>query len=846
MVDEQPPQKPPAQGDDTPAVGPTTNEVNAGKVILRIIEDELQTSYLDYAMSVIVGRALPDVRDGLKPVHRRILYSMNDLSIRHNQPYRKCATVVGDVLGKYHPHGDQSVYDALVRLAQDFSMRYPLVDGQGNFGSVDGDPPAAMRYTEARLAKISDELLQDLDKEAVEMAENFDGRLKEPTVLPAKVPNLLVNGSSGIAVGMATNIPPHNLSEVCEAVIAVIRNPEIDTLDIVKIMPGPDFPTGGIIQGRTGIMQYFASGRGKLRVRSVITQEKAKGDRIRLIISELPYMLNKADLITEIANGIKDKKLDGISDIRDESDRDGIRVVLDLKQGANPEIVENQLLHQTRVQVTFGVIMLSLVDGQPKVLGVKAIIEEYITHRKKIVRARTAYDLKKAKEKEHLLEGLVIALDHIDDVIALIKAARSTEEARAKLMSTYALSERQSSAILEMRLSRLTNLEQAKVRDELDATRKIIADLEDILAHEQRILDIIVNELTMLKETYNSRRRTQIMDGGEEVLDLEDLIEPEDVVVTISNENYCKRQPIAAYRAQHRGGKGITAATTKDEDSIQHLFVANTHAWLLIFTDKGKVYWKKVYNLPEGSRQSKGKPIINLVKVEPDERVQAVIPVREFTDDKFLFFATKNGTVKKTQLSAYGNVRESGIIALNLQEHDALVSVLLTSGTDTIFLASRKGMAVRFSEEDVRAMGRNSTGVIGIRLAEKDEVVDAIISHDNQQVLTVTENGYGKRTAVEEYRHISRGGKGVINILTSERNGKVAAVKSVSDAQDIMLISAQGITIRTPASGISSIGRSTQGVRIMNLRDGDKVVACTVLDHENGDDVPAETEVEKV
>jgi DNA gyrase subunit A len=800
-------------------------------IIPQIIEDELQRSYLDYAMSVIIGRALPDVRDGLKPVHRRILYAMNDLAVRHNQPYKKCARIVGEVLGKYHPHGDVAVYDSLVRMAQDFSLRYPLIDGQGNFGSVDGDSPAAMRYTEARLSRVSDEMLQDLDKETVAMVENFDGSLKEPSVLPAKLPNLLVNGSSGIAVGMATNIPPHNLQEVCAAAITLIDHPDTDALELAKLMPGPDFPTGGIIQGRTGIMQYYGSGRGKLRVRAVVSREQHK-DRTRLVISEIPYQLNKSDLITEIADGVKDKKLDGISDIRDESDRDGMRIVIELKKDANADFVENTLMHHTRCQVTFGVIMLAIVDGQPKVLGIKPIIEQHLLHRKQVVRKRTEFDLRKAEEKEHVLEGLVIALDHIDAIITLIKKAKNTEEARTGLMSGYGLSERQSNAILEMRLSRLTGLEQGKIRDDLVATKKLIADLKDILASEPRILQIIKTELKEVSDTYQTRRKTQIVDGGDEEINLEDLIEPEDVVVTISHENYCKRLPVSTYRAQNRGGKGITAATTKEEDYIEHLFIANTHSWLLVFTDKGKVYWTKVYNLPEGSRQGKGRPMINIVKMEPGEKVRTVIPVKEFSEDKFLLFATKNGLLKKTSLSAYSNVRQNGINAINLEENDDLVRVRLTSGQDTIFIASASGMAVLCSESDVRAMGRTSTGVIGIRLEKDDEVVDMFISHENQTILTVTENGYGKRTEAGEYRHISRGGKGVINIMTSDRNGKVVACRSVEENHDLMIISKNGITIRTPINGISVIGRNTQGVRLMNLKGSDKVVACTLIEHE--------------
>jgi DNA gyrase subunit A len=835
-----------------------------------VIEEELQVSYLDYAMSVIVGRALPDVRDGLKPVHRRILYAMNDMANRHNQPYKKCARIVGEVLGKYHPHGDIAVYDSLVRMAQSFSLRYPLVDGQGNFGSVDGDPAAHMRYTEARMTKVADEMLADLEKETVLMTENFDGSLKEPSVLPARLPNLLVNGSSGIAVGMATNIPPHNLGEVCEAAIALIDNPDIDTLELAKLMPGPDFPTGGVIVGKTGILQYYGGGRGKLIVRSVISHEamgkrgKAKagaktevkidgttesesdaktdtkvenvesGGRTRIVITEIPYQLNKSDLIKEIAAAVKEKRLDGISDIRDESDRDGMRIVIEVKKDANPEYVENKLLHHTRLQTTFGVILLSLVDGQPKVLGIKPILEQYVLHRRNVVRRRTAFDFVRAKEKEHLLEGIVIALDSIDAVVALIKRNKSVDDARAALMEAYHLSDRQANAILEMRLSRLAALEQSKIREELEATRKTIIELAAILADERRILAILRKELQDLAEAYPSPRRTRIQEAGEQEIDLEDLIEPEDVVVTISGENYCKRLPADTYRTQGRGGKGVTGATMKEEDFIQHLFIANTHDWLLVFTDKGKVYWTKVYNIPEGSRQAKGKPIINIVKVAPGEKVRAVIPVKEFAEDKYLFFVTRSGTVKKTALSAYGNVRESGIIALNLEEQDDLVTVLLTSGHDTIFIATADGMAVRFSEEDVRAMGRNSTGVIGIRVEAKDRVVDAIIAHENQAILTVTENGYGKRTDAADYRHITRGGKGVINILTSDRNGQVAAVRCVDERHDLMLISKNGITIRTPVSGVSVIGRNTQGVRLMRLKEGDKVIACTVVEHENG------------
>jgi len=806
-------------------------------VIDQPIGEELQRSYLDYAMSVIIGRALPDIRDGLKPVHRRILYAMSDLAMRYNQPYKKCARIVGEVLGKYHPHGDQSVYDALVRMAQDFSMRVPLIDGQGNFGSIDSDPAAHMRYTEARLMKVADEMLQDIDKETVDMAENFDGSLEEPTVLPAKLPNLLVNGSTGIAVGMATNIPPHNPIEIAKAAIALIENPNIDTLELAGIAPGPDFPTGGIVLGKTGIMQYYGSGRGKLIVRSVVTKEVVK-NRTRLIVHEIPYMVSKADIITQIAELVKDKKIDGVSDIVDESDREGIRVVIELKKDATPEVVENSLYVHTNLQVTFGVIMLSIVEGRPRVLGIKDVLSHYVRHRQSVVRRRTAYDLKKAKEKEHLLEGLVIALDHLDAVVALIRKAKDVETARTGLVGSFKLTEIQANAILEMRLSRLTNLEQAKVRDDLAATKALITELEDILAHEPRILKIIVEELSHIIATYPSPRRTKLQDGGDVEIDLEDLIEPEDVVVTVSDQGYAKRIAVDAYRAQGRGGKGIIASTTKEEDFSRHLIVANTHSWLLVFTDKGKVYWTKAYKLPEGARQAKGKPIVNIVNITPEERVRAIIPVREFPDDRYLLFVTKNGLLKKTALSAYGNVRQNGIIALNLEEGDELVDVLHTSGTDTIFIATADGMAVRCSEDEVRAVGRGSTGVIGIRMEKGDAVVSAVLSKENEMILAITANGYGKRTAPDEYRHISRGGKGVINIMTSDRNGKVVAVRSVRDNQDVMLISKGGITIRTPSTGISLIGRNTQGVRIMRLESNDKIVACTVIDGDEEDTAP--------
>ncbi|MDD9953537.1 MAG: DNA gyrase subunit A [Candidatus Woesearchaeota archaeon] len=755
-----------------------------------------------------------------------------DIQVENKHEFVANGMLAHNCLGKYHPHGDQSVYDALVRMAQDFSLRLPLVSGQGNFGSIDSDPPAAMRYTEARLAKISDEMLQDLDKETVEMVPNFDGSLKEPSVLPAKVPNLLMNGSSGIAVGMATNIPPHNLQEVAAATTAYIDNPEIETFDLAKLMPGPDFPTGGVIQGKTGIMQYYGGGRGKLKVRAVITLEET-GNKKKLIISEIPYMVSKSLLVAEIANAVKSKKVEGIADILDESDRKGMRVVIVLKQGASPEVVENQLYHRTRARVTFGVIMVAIHDKKPKLFNLKQVIQHHVEHRQIIVRKRTEYDLKKAQEKEHILEGLVVALDNIDAVVDAIKKAKNAEFARAHLTLTYKLTEKQANAILEMRLSRLTGLEQEKIRNDLAELKKLIGELQAILASEQKILDIIKQELQEVSDKHGSERRTQIIEGEDEDIDLEDLIEPEDVVVTISNAGYCKRLPVDTYRAQHRGGKGIIGTTTKDEDFVRHLLIANTHTWLMVFTDKGRVYWTKAYNVPEGSRQSKGKPIINIVNVEQGELVRAVIPVEQFSDDRYLLFVTKKGLLKKTVLSAYKNIRVTGVNAINLNEDDNLVDVLLTNGEDTIFIASAQGMAVKCSEQDARPMGRTSTGVRGIKLGKDDYVVDALISKENESILTITENGYGKRTSPTEYRHINRGGKGVRNIITSERNGHVVVAKSVRPDEDIMLMSKNGITIRTPVQDVRVIGRATQGVRIMNLKPGDNVVACTVVEKED-------------
>lgn len=801
--------------------------------VIQLVEDEMKRSYLDYAMSVIVGRALPDVRDGLKPVHRRILYAMSGLAMRYNQPYKKCARIVGEVLGKYHPHGDMSVYDALVRMAQDFSLRYPLIDGQGNFGSVDGDSPAAMRYTEARMARIADEMLQDLEKETITFAENFDGSLEEPTALPSKIPNLLVNGSSGIAVGMATNIAPHNLSEVAAAEIELIDNPDVDEVELMAHMPGPDFPTGGIIAGRSGIVNAYRTGKGRVIVKSVVNEEEHNG-RIKLIITELPYQVNKAMLIEQIADCVKAKTIEGISDLRDESDRQGMRMVIELKKDASPEVVLNSLWKHTRLQVSFSMNMIALVNNEPKCLGLKDILNYHVAHRQVVVRKRTEYDLRKAQERAHVLEGLKIALDNIDEAVEIIKGAKSAQEAKEALGTRYSLSEIQSQAILDMKLQKLTGLEQQKLLDELKELRERIAEYEKILSSESEILRIIKEELQELREKYGDSRRTQITEADEDI-DLEDLIEPEEMVVTVSNQGYIKRMPLDLYKAQNRGGKGVRGATTKEDDFIEHLFVANTHDYMLIFTNKGKVYWKKVYQLPEGSRQAKGRPIVNMIPVEKDEWVRAIIKTKDFPEDEFLFFVTRDGTVKKTAIIDYSRPRQNGIIAIKLNEGNDLVTVMKTAGSDNILVASKNGQAVKFSEENVRSMGRNSAGVRGIRLKGDDVVIGAIKAKDDKDIFTITENGYGKRTSIADYRLINRGGLGVRNIICSERNGGVIAVKSVIDEDEIMLVSKKGTLIRTGADQVRSIGRNTQGVRVMNLRDDDNVVACAKIVIESED-----------
>ncbi|MGV8169487.1 MAG: DNA gyrase subunit A [Candidatus Nanoarchaeia archaeon] len=802
-------------------------------IIVAPISEEMRSAYLDYSMSVIVGRALPDVRDGLKPVHRRILFAMNDLGMKWNSPYKKCARIVGEVLGKYHPHGDTAVYDSLVRMAQDFSLRYPLVQGQGNFGSVDGDSAAAMRYTEARLSKISDELLQDIDKETVKFTDNFDGSLQEPAVLPCKVPNLLINGSTGIAVGMATNIPPHNLKEMCSAVIKIIDNPETTDRELCELVQGPDFPTGGIIQGKAGIIQAYLTGRGRAIVKARMKDE-VHNKQNRIIITEIPYMMSKADLLIQIADCVKEKRIEGISDLRDESDRNGMRIVIELKKDANIEVIKNQLYSFTRLQETFGIILLSLVDNKPRILPLKRLLEEFLKHRQEVVRKRTAFDLRKAEEKAHILEGLRIALDNIDEAIELIKKAASANDAKDILMKKYSLSEIQSQAILDMKLQKIARMETEKIKKDLEDIMVVISELKKILSDEKEILKIIKNEQKEVIDKYGDERKTTILEGENDDVDFEDLIPEEDVVVTLSNAGYIKRTPIDTYKTQRRGGVGVIGADSKEEDFIERVFVANTHTYLLIFTNTGIVHWLKVYKIPEASRQSKGKPIINLIDIDADEKISAIIPVESFDENHFLLIATKKGIVKKTDLSAYAKPRKGGIIAITLEEGDDLVSVAQTDGKQQVLLATRDGLACRFEEEDARSIGRTGKGVIGIRLNDKDEVIGMILVNDKTNVLTLTSNGYGKQTEASEYRLINRGGKGVRNVNLTDKTGRVVAIRDTSGNEDLMLISKQGMIIRISLKDMSVIGRNTQGVRIIKLRPGDELKsAAKILNEEN-------------
>ncbi|MFH0752686.1 MAG: DNA gyrase subunit A [archaeon] len=785
----------------------------------QLIQDEIKEAYIDYAMSVIVGRALPDVKDGLKPVHRRVLFAMKGLGMVHNKSYKKSARIVGEILGKYHPHGDSAVYDSIVRMAQDFSLRYPLVDGQGNWGSIDGDPAAAMRYTECRMSKVAEEVLADLEKDTVDFTPNFDGSLKEPVVLPARLPNLLINGSSGIAVGMATNIPPHNLTEVSDTILALLDNPDcaVDELPI----KGPDFPTGGIIYGTAGIRSALANGRGKVRVRARTAMEGNK-----LVINEIPYMVNKSSLIEEIANLVRDKVVEGVTDIRDESDREGMRVVITLRKDANSEVILNQLFKHSQLQTTFGIIMLALYENQPKVMGVKEIICYYINHRKDIIIRRTRFDLKKAEERAHILEGLRIALKNIDAVVKTVKGSKNPEDAKNSLIENFKLTEVQSQAILDMKLQRLTGLEQEKIQSEYDGLMKLIVDLKDILASEIRVVGILKKEVEEIKAAYGDERRTEIVDVATEIMD-EDLIPEEDVVVIGTRGGYVKKLLVSVYNQQNRGGKGVKGMETKEEDVVEHLFTASTHSYILAFSNLGRVYWLKAYNIPTTSRYAKGKAIINLLRLDPDEKINAMIPIREFNDKHYLIMVTKKGLVKKTPLKAYSNPRKGGIIGMGIRSGDEVVQVRLTPGNLKFIIASKKGMAVKFNESDVRSTGRGSTGVRGITLSGNDEVIGMEVALESGTLMTITENGYGKRTNISEYRLTRRGGKGVINIQTTDRNGEVVGIRTVRENDELLFISAHGVVIRVSALQVSVIGRNTQGVRIMRLNPSDKVNSCT-------------------
>jgi len=802
------------------------------------IEDEMKKSYLDYAMSVIIGRAIPDVRDGLKPVHRRILFSMYEMGNRHNKPYKKSARIVGDIIGKYHPHGDVAVYDTLVRMAQDFSLRYMLIDGQGNFGSIDGDPPAAMRYTEIRLARIADEVLADLEKNTVDYVPNYDESLQEPTLLASRIPLLLLNGSSGIAVGMATNIPPHNLNEIINGTIACIKNPDITIEKLMRHIPGPDFPSAGFINGREGIISAYKTGRGIIRMRArALIEKNARNDRESIIINELPYQVNKATLIEKIADLVRDKKIGGVADLRDESDREGIRVVIDLKRDENSAIILNQLYKFTQMETSFGIIMLAILNGRPHVFNLKEVIEQFIIFRKEIVIRRTQFDLDRAKERAHILEGYIIALKNIDEIIKVIKAAKNSAEAVTKLCPKFSLSEIQAKAILDMKLQRLTGLERAKIDEEYTEVTALIAQLSSILADPQKVLQVIIDELNEIKQRYGDERRTEIVAGTEDI-DIEDMIVEEDMIVTISHSGYIKRNAVSLYKSQHRGGRGKVGMGTKEEDFVEKIFIASTHHYLLIFTSAGKVHWLKVYQLPQAGRAAKGKAIVNLVNLAPGEQVSATLPVREFVADKFVVMVTKKGIIKKTELAAYSNPRAGGIIAISIDEGDELVDVQLTMGNQDIFLATRLGMAIRFKEDDVRDTGRTARGVRGISLDKDDDVIGVEIPAEGTFMMTVSENGFGKCTPIEEYRTQSRGGKGTINLKTVSKVGNVSGVLQVQGEENIMLISNAGKVIRLKVQEVPINHRVTQGVKLIELQPEEKLVgvARTTSEAEDKDD----------
>ncbi|MBN8202164.1 DNA gyrase subunit A [Bacillus sp. NTK034] len=790
------------------------------------ISQEMRSSFLDYAMSVIVSRALPDVRDGLKPVHRRILYAMHDLGMHSDKPFKKSARIVGEVIGKYHPHGDSAVYDTMVRMAQDFNYRYMLVEGHGNFGSVDGDAAAAMRYTEARMSKISMELLRDINKDTIDYQDNYDGAEKEPVVMPARFPNLLVNGTSGIAVGMATNIPPHQLGEVIDGVLAISQEPDLTVQELMEIIPGPDFPTAGLILGRSGIRKAYETGRGSITLRAKVEIEQKSNGKEVIIVNEIPYQVNKAKLIEKIAELVRDKRIDGITDLRDESDRNGMRIVIEVRKDANANVLLNNLYKQTALQTSFGINLLALVDGQPKVLNLKQCLQHYLDHQKVVIRRRTEFELKKAEARAHILEGLRIALDHLDEVINLIRSSQTTDIAREGLMTKFNLSEKQAQAILDMRLQRLTGLEREKIEDEYSSLVALIAELKAILADEEKVLEIIREELTEVKERFNDKRRTEIVAGGIEQIEDEDLIPRENIVLTLTHKGYIKRLPVSTYRAQKRGGRGIQGMGTNEDDFVEHLITTSTHDTILFFTNKGKVYRAKGYEIPEFSRTAKGIPIINLLGVDKDEWVNAIIPVEEFADDWFLFFTTKQGISKRSPLSSFANIRNNGLIALNLREDDELISVRLTDGSKEIIIGTNHGMLIRFPEEDVRSMGRTATGVKGINLSAGDEVVGMEVLEDDSQILIVTKNGYGKRTPAEEYRVQGRGGKGIKTCNITDKNGSLVSMKAVTGEEDVMLITTGGVLIRMAVNDISTMGRNTQGVRLIRINeDADEAVS---------------------
>jgi DNA gyrase subunit A len=793
------------------------------------IEDEMKKSYMDYAMSVIIGRALPDVRDGLKPVHRRILYAMNELNNDWDKPYKKSARIVGDVIGKYHPHGDMAVYDSIVRMAQDFSLRYPLIDGQGNFGSIDGDPPAAMRYTEIRMSKLSAELLADIDKETVDFVPNYDESLVEPSVLPSKFPNLIVNGSSGIAVGMATNIPPHNLVETINAIITLIENPEISVKELMGHLPGPDFPTGGFIYGKEGIRQAYETGKGviQLRARAIIERDR-KGERENIVITELPYQTNKAKLIERIAELVQEKAIEGIANIRDESDREGMRVVVELKRNEVAEVILNQLYKHTQMQTSFGIILLAIHQNQPKLLSLKEMLHFFVQYRQEVVIRRSRFELNKAEARAHILEGLKKAIDHIDAIIATIKASKTPKEAKERLMEKFAFSDEQAQAILEMRLQRLTNLEQRKIVDEYEETIKLINRLKALLASERLILNLIVEELVSIRDAFGDERKTEIVEAAPEIR-VEDLIAEEDMVVTITHTGYIKRNPISLYRSQHRGGKGKVGINVKEEDFVEDLFIASTHDYILFFTDAGKIHWMKVHELPQAGRITRGKAIVNLLNLNPQEKVTTILSLKDFAKDKFITFMTKKGTIKKTTLEAYSNPRSGGIIAIHLDEGDELISTKLTDGKQNLFIGTKVGKAIHFPENQIRDMGRTARGIRGIKITKEDEVVgmEAVALHT--QILTVTANGYGKRTQASEYRMQNRGGSGIFTVKRTQKTGDVIGIKTVVDEDELMVISNKGKIIRLRAVDIPVQGRSTQGVRLITLEEGERVVAVARL-----------------